>query len=84
MQPSLATVLDGLLDLRKSYAGYGVIDIAVVVGQIECGYDGRSQVIVLGQPLFVFAPYFKENIGLEVGTPLGSSSSLLIGHGLFS
>ena len=31
MQASLATVLDGLLYLRESHAGYGVVDIAVVV-----------------------------------------------------
>ena len=32
MQPGLATVPDGLLYLRKGYAGYSVVDIAVVVG----------------------------------------------------
>ena len=42
MQPSLATVLDGRLYLRKVYAGYSVVDIVVVVRQIECGDDGRS------------------------------------------
>ena len=31
MQPSLATVLDSLLYLRKGHASYSVVDIAVVV-----------------------------------------------------
>ena len=35
MQASFFTVVDGLLYLRESYAGYSVVDIAVVVRQIE-------------------------------------------------
>ena len=81
MQPSLATMLDGLLHLREGYAGYSMVDIIVVVRQIEYRNDGRSQVIILGQTLLVFTPYFKESIGLEVRGSLRSSSSLLIGHG---
>ena len=84
MQSCLATVLDGILYLRKGYAGYSMVDMAVVVRQIEYGDDGRSQVIVLGHTLFFFTPCFKESIGLKVGGSLRSSSSLLIGHGLFS
>ena len=84
MQPSLAAVLDGLLYLRKGHAGYSVVDITVVVRQIEYGDDGRFQVIVLGHILFVFTPCFKDSIRLKVGRSLGSSSSLLIRHGLFS
>lgn len=35
MQANFTTVVDGLLYLREGYAGYSVIDIAVVVRQIE-------------------------------------------------
>ena len=81
MQASFATMLDGLLCLREGDAGCSVIDIAVVVGQVECRDDGGLQVIILWQGLLGFAPYFEESVRVEVGTSLCSSLSLLKRHG---
>ena len=76
-------MVDGLLYLREGYAGCSVVDISVIVGQVECRDDGRLQVIIFGQISLVFAPCFKESVGLEVRTSFCSSSSLLKRHGYF-
>ena len=77
MQAGFTTVSDGILDLRESYAGCSVVDIAVIVGQIECGDDGRSQVIILWQLFVICVPCFKKSIGIEHGTSFSSRPYLL-------
>ena len=80
MQAGFATVSDGILNLRESYAGCSVVDIAVIVGQIECSDDGRSQVIILRQLFVICVPCFKKSIGIECGTSFGARPSLLKHH----
>jgi hypothetical protein len=46
VQPMLAALLDGLLDLREGDAGDGVVDVVVGRRQGEESYDGGAQVIV--------------------------------------
>lgn len=39
MQASFITMFDGVLYLREGDAGRSVVDIAVIVGQVECRDD---------------------------------------------
>ena len=76
MQAGFTTVSDGILNLRESYAGCSVVDIAVIVGQIECSDDRRSQVVILRQMFVIRVPCFKKRIGIECGTSFSSRPSL--------
>ena len=80
MQASFSAVSDGILNLRESYAGCSVVDIAVIVGQVECSDDGRFQVIIFGQMFVVCVPCFEKRIGIEFGAYFRSRPSLLKHH----
>ena len=80
MQAGFSTMSDGILNLRESYAGCSVVDIAVIVGQTECSNDGRSQVIILRQLFVICVPCFEKSIGIECGTSFSSRPSLLRHH----
>ena len=80
MQAGFTTVSDGILNLRESDAGCSVVDVAVIVGQIECSDDGRSQVIILWQLFVICVPCFEKSIGIERGTSFSSRPSLLKHH----
>ena len=80
MQAGFTTMSDGILNLRESYAGSSVVDIAVIVGQVECSDDGRSQVIILRQLFVICVPCFEKSIGIECRTSFGSRPSSLMHH----
>ena len=74
-------MIDGFLHLRESHTGGSVVDIAIIVGEVECRDDGRLQVIVVRQGFLVLSPRFEERIWFKVRAPFRSSSYLPERHG---
>ena len=41
-------MVEGFLDLSEIHAGDGVVDVAVVGWEVECGDDGGAELVVFG------------------------------------
>ena len=59
---------DRLLDLRERDAGNGVVDEAIVAGQVEGGDDGGAEVIILGQT-GLNGPFGEQGVRIEFRSP---------------